>query len=85
MFTYKLKLTGGEVSALAWIADRYQSASVLYDGMTYNSDLDTWEVSEPVAWEYADAINNEDGNFVVPPCCGGELADKLVRFYCEIV
>ena len=90
--SYQLTLTDSELKALAWIADRYQSAAVLYDGMEDASDENIrltgdylFYVPEHVAWEYRDALEEEDGNQIVPPCTGGTLAEKLISFLGSIV
>ncbi len=95
---YKLTLTKAENAALGWAANRYESARVLFDGMraescegmsdTCDTDCDhavTFAVSEPLAWEYRDALEAEDGSPIVPPCIGGNLAEKLVILWNRIV
>ena len=81
---YRLDLTAEEHKALAWVADRYYSASVLYDGMdaTDENDQDwggSFDIPEHVAWEYEEELSEENGGgLIVPPCVGGTLADKLI-------
>ena len=91
--SHTLTLTPEEESALSWISARYESARVLYDGMIRQecSDIDchlhphTFAIPERVAWSYQDALEEEDGNQVVPPCAGGTLAEKLLTFLEAIV
>lgn len=93
---YTIQITRRERMDLGWVANRYESARVLYDGMEPVEEdmiddtpgasiLETWEIPESVAWEYMEALREEDGNVIVPPRIGGQLADKLVAFLNSIV
>jgi hypothetical protein len=89
---YTLTLTADEHKALAWIADRYTSAEVLYDGLDATDDNDqdwggNFTIAEHVVWEYMEALPEDNGNpgQIVPPCVGGTLADKLVRLWESVV
>ena len=85
--SYTLTLTDEERNALAWVADRYTSAEVLYAGMEETDAEGTFTVPEHVAWEYAEALPLDNGNPAqsVPPCVGGMLADKLLTLLDSIV
>lgn len=81
---YVLELTDSERDSLAWIADRYCSASVLFDGARWEQrDDEIWAgvISSGVMWGYLAAlIALEDYDAPppsIPPCAGGTLADKL--------
>lgn len=83
---YELHLTNAERDSLAWIADRYCSAAVIYDGARWDAPDETREtwlgvVPQGVAWGYIAALHAlEDYDAPppsVPPCAGGTLADKL--------
>ena len=86
-YFYRFELSDRERDALAWIADRYPSAGVLYDGAewTADNDGDRWValVSEHVARNYRDALadDNGDPDAVLPPCAGGRLADVLLDLW----
>lgn len=89
---YRLELTADEHKTLAWVADRYDSASVLYDGMVKVEDAneDGWgglfDVAEEIAWQYEEELGLENGGgLLVPPCVGGTLAEKLIEFQERIV
>lgn len=84
---YTIKLDRSAYDALAWIADRYVSAEVLYDGSDYDEETETLTVPEHVAWEYTWALPEDNGNpnQAVPPCAGGPLADALLDFFVSIV
>lgn len=97
--SYTLELTHGEYRSLAWIADRYVSAEVLYDLPTWHADgPDTGGEGDPEVWRarltsahgwaYTGAlIAHEDydpGNVRrVPPCAGGALAAKIDAWLAE--
>ncbi len=87
--TYRLNLTPAEAKALAWIADRYQSATVLWDGAEHEeTDAGTiLTIPEHVAWDYAEALPRDNGvpGACLPPCAGGPLAEKLLDFLDSIV
>lgn len=82
---YNLTLTDDERDSLAWIADRYTSASVLYDCARWEQDDETGDwtgfLSEGAMWGYVAALHAlEDYDAPpppFPPCAGGALAEKL--------
>lgn len=88
---YKIKLDKLEYKRLAWIAERYKYAQVLFDGLV-QGDVTYWEwvpnvplefeIEEHKAWEWVDAVEAEDGWMT---CAGGTLLEKLVALYEEIV
>lgn len=92
---YTLTLTSEELNALAWIADRYTSAEVLYDGMEladedaapFADDVTAFIVPEHVVWEYVAALPEDNGvpGAVLPPCAGGTLAAKLIELWESVV
>lgn len=93
---YTLTLTDGELKSLAWVADRYISAQVLYDSLTCNDTCErdmcpcdcketTYNLQEHEVWDYMEALKEEDGNQLVPPCIGGTLSEKLINLYQSIV
>ena len=87
---YVFELTDRERDALAWIADRYPSAEVLFDGATWaaDDDGDTWtaKVPEHVAWNYRDALADDNWRTLgLPPCAGGRLAEVLLDLWNAIV
>lgn len=84
---YMVPMSEPAHQALAWIADRYGSAGVLYDGSTYNAETETLEIPEHVAWDYCEELPRDNGveGAILPPCAGGELADALIAFWQEIV
>ncbi len=92
--SYKLTLTSSEHRALAWVADRYGSAEILYDGMVRTDDDDSgdgwggvFDVPEHVAWNYAEELPRDNGveSALLPPCAGGSLAGKLIGLLDGIV
>jgi hypothetical protein len=79
-----------EYKDLAWLSDRYESATKLYDLMHPTDD--EWDVEtfpatfgfhEYEAWQVQEAMEAEDGGFT--PCLGGRLADEVLRFLDRIV
>lgn len=84
---YMVPMSEASYRSLAWIADRYTSAEVLYDGSTYNTETGMLEVPEHVAWDYSEELPRDNGveGAILPPCAGGELADVLIAFWEEIV
>lgn len=74
--------------ALAWIADRYECATVLYDGSRFvrSRNGHVMVTPEHVAWEYLAELEVENGGgLLVPPCAGGPLADALIELREAIV
>lgn len=97
---YILELSRNELKTLAWVADRYTSAQILYDDMhsddvysTYDpNETLVYQINEHTAWEYREAIpydwsysNPNDCPHIIPPCIGGTLGDKLADLYERIV
>lgn len=84
---YSIRLDQDAMNALAWIADRYVSAEVLYDGSDYDPDTETLTVPEHIAWEYVEALPKDNGVAYadLPPCAGGLLAEALIAFFNSIV
>jgi len=88
---YRLELDLADMRALQYIAQRYESGKVLYDHLDLVDDEASflaghrviWQLSEPAAWEYRDALESEGG--VVPPLAGGHLQQELLKFYDRIV
>ena len=85
--SYTISLDRDALATLAWIADRYTSAEILFDGSDYDAETETLTVPEHVAWEYAAALPEDNGNPTqsVPPCAGGPLAEALISFLDSIV
>lgn len=85
--SYTIRLQRHEMDALAWIADRYTSAEILWDGSDYDEETSILTVPEHVAWEYRDALpeDNGDPGATLPPCAGGSLAVALLAFLEGIV
>lgn len=79
---YKIEMTEQEYDDLGYIADRYTYAQVLYDGMDYDEETGIAEIPEHVAWEFSEAVEDEDGFM---PLLGGDLLRKVVDFWQEIV
>lgn len=87
---YELELTDGEFASLRWLAGRYLSAQVVFDGKrilseaTVNGEpISIYSIPEHIAWEFREACDGEDGGFV--PCCGGSLAAKLLDLLQAVV
>lgn len=90
---YVLSFNLDEMQALAYIAHRYESGRVLYDHLELVRGEDEitfahgqrveWRLSEPGAWAYMDALQEEGG--VVPPLAGGHLASELIDLYNKVV
>ncbi len=85
---YRVTIGGGEYRSLGWLADRYTSAEKLWDACSLVGSLGPGHevyaitMTEPAAWEYRDDVDAENGDdSIVPPCCGGSLADKLAAFH----
>ena len=84
--TYTLQLTLDEAQALMWLADRYNYAEALWDAAEeeFIGTATGYRIvlSEAGAWNFADAVQAEDGYL---PCCGGPLADKITALLESIV
>lgn len=78
---YVIPMSPDTYRSLAWIADRYTSAAVLYDGATHRPNV--LIIPEPVAAAYLAELPQDNGNpyQLVPPCAGGPLADALADLY----
>lgn len=72
---YTITATMAELDSLAWLADRYTSAEILYKALCLPSDPDDFTQTEPIeltmsepdAWDYMLALDREDpGGFI--PC-----------------
>lgn len=93
--TYQVSLSEHESETLAWLASRYESADLLWLHTEHPEDASPGDETYPstivlpehVAWEYLDLLADENGNpnQMIPACVGGELADKLLTLYVEIV
>lgn len=86
-FAYVVPMSPEAFDALGWIADRYTSAEILWDGSDYDEDTETLTVPEGVAWSYRDALPEDNGvaDAALPPCAGGPLADSLLALLDSIV
>ena len=82
---YHLRLTEGEIDSLSWVAARYDSADTLIQALEAEDDAGHFTISEADAWGYLEALAAEDGDCMVPPCIGGDLATKLIDFATAIV
>lgn len=88
--TYTMQLTLDEAQALMWLAERYNYAEVLWGAVEafdmFDPELPTRPfvvtLSEPAAWNFADAVQAEDGYL---PSCGGDLRDKITALLESIV
>lgn len=82
MAAYTLSLTHGEIKSLAFLADRYRYAEIIFDAL--DGETGTVELSEPDAWELNDSVESgEDGGYL--PCAGGALAEKIEGLLLSIV
>jgi hypothetical protein len=88
-YFYATKMTRESYEVLSWIADRYESAGVLYDGSrTVRSGNDSVILLTPesCAHDYLTALSEENGDdMVIPPCAGGPLADALLALWETVV
>lgn len=84
MLPYGITLTASEVDSLCWLAGRYHYAKTLWTIMGGVDDDGTMhaELSEHQAWEFKEAVEEEDGFL---PCCGGTLAAKMIKLLESIV
>lgn len=84
MAAYHLELTAAEVDSLGWLAGRYYYAETLWKMMGGANDDGTMDadLAEHQMWEFQRAVEEEDGFL---PCCGGTLAEKIVRLLDAIV
>lgn len=96
-YVYVVTLTENEHKSLAWIADRYTTADILYtrayathedvcedvDGCTAHEHTYRICLREHEAWQYTSELADENGDEcqTVPTCAGGTLADKLGNLY----
>lgn len=89
--SYRIRITEEERRSLAWLADRYEAARVLYDHLERDADNDLGEqaaylLPEYRAWQFAEAYAHGDGgNPNQIPCCSGPLADKIEALWGAIV
>lgn len=79
---YKIHISPEEMKSLSWMAEKYESAEVLYNHLEEVED-GLYVLPEHGAMEYMEALEEE--GMVVPPNIGGELADKLITLFYEIV
>ena len=91
-YVYRLTFTKEEFKSLAWLADRYTTAEILWNHTELAGSMGSVEVwvmnlPESEAWSYQEALKEENGNpdQVLPTCVGGTLAEKLVELYESIV
>ena len=80
---YTIELTAEDVRTIAFVGGRYGWSAAL---SCY--DAGTVELTEPEAWEIADAFEaDQDGGHSAFPMLNydSELADKLIRFWDSIV
>lgn len=90
MSAYTIELDESEYNALCWLADRYVCAETLWTCAVAPDDFSsgrTLEIPEHVAWRYVEELKAENGNprQLVPPCAGGSLAAKLMKFLDSII
>lgn len=100
-YVYVVTLTEDEHKSLAWLADRYTTADILWT-CAYLTHEDVCEdvsgceahehtyrvcLREHEAWQYTEELATENGDEcqTVPTCAGGSLADKLTDLYGRIV
>jgi hypothetical protein len=79
---YKLRVTDEEIESLDYIGDRYDYAKVLVDALEPTDTDDLYEIQESDAWEFAEAVEAEDGHL---PMLGGSLADRVQALLDNIV
>ena len=79
----QLHLNAEEYDTLAWIADRYDSGSVLWACAEEDENGGAWLDVTAHADRYLTALATENGNPAqrIPPCAGGTLAEKLHELY----
>jgi len=90
---YTLKMNPQEYNDLAWLADRYESARVLYDGLEcaddvdveYTEDCGTFKVPEHVLWEAYEATKEDGGAEGQIPNLGGDLGKQIYNLFNEMV
>ena len=83
---YQLDLTPGERDGLEWLAERYESALTLAEGLLLDGETpDRYWVPEHVAWDALEATRGDGGAYGVVPCAGGGLATQLDRLFDSIV
>lgn len=85
---YRIRITDDEMDSLSYIGERYEYASVLVDALEPSPDFeetsngDVYTLSESDAWEFAEAVEEEDGHL---PLLGGELRAKVQTLLDNIV
>lgn len=64
-----------ERQSLQWLAERYESAELLYDCVgEYPGEV---FVPEHIAWEVLDATERDGADRGIVPCLGGRLGDEI--------
>lgn len=79
---YRIRITEQELEALDYIGERYDYASVLMDVLVETDTDGVYEISESDAWEFAEAVEAEDGHL---PLLGGSLAERVQALLDNIV
>lgn len=79
---YRIRITDEEWESLDYIGERYDYANVLTDALTETDTEGVYELSEADAWEFAEAVEAEDGHL---PLLGGSLADRVQALLDNIV
>ena len=81
--SYRIRLTDNELDSLGYIGDRYDYARVLYKALEQDDDDgELYHLSEPDAWEFSEAVEQEDGYL---PMMGGDLKVKVETLLLNIV
>jgi hypothetical protein len=87
-FTYQIELTAAELRSLAWIAGRYEGASILYHRMTPIAETEAgglYEISETAARAAFDANEEEIGSAEFLPCAPAGLLSKWIKLLDSLI
>lgn len=78
---YKIYLSWEEYRSLAWAADRYESADLIYKGLRPgNTEHTYWIKASAIIAAHA-AIPGDGSEGDVIPCIGGELGQKITALF----
>lgn len=79
---YRIRISDDEMEALNYIGARYEYAKVLADALEETDTSGVYEISEADAWEFSEAVEDEDGHL---PLLGGSLADRVQALLDNII
>lgn len=91
--SYTIKMTPAEYRGLRLLADKYESAGILFNGLEcvndsdaeYTQDCGTYNIPEHVLWESYDATEGDGGGLGIIPNLGGNLGKQINHLFDNMV